>query len=309
MRLRHGWIGALLLGALGLSACGGDDGGTEPDPDQDPGSVRATVTGDGDPLPGVTVELYANGAANPITSATSSANGQVLFQNLEPDDYDVEVVVLAGFQLAAGQTARRDVTVVSDETATVTFALQEVVVPPTEGQVRARVMDGTSPVESVEVSIFASGSTTPLETLSTGSDGRVLFDDLTAGTYNIGIELPTNYTVAPGDSTLKPRSVTAGVITDVVFGVRAPLPTLVEVMAVGTSFGPDDVTIATGGTVRWVWQSNPHTVTPAGHSEWTEATLDSPGDVFEHVFNTPGTYNYLCEIHAGMTGVVRVQNP
>lgn len=301
--------GAWLVALVGLAACGGDDGGTDPDPDPDPGSVRATVTGDGDPLPGVTVELYAEGGANPITSGTSAANGQVLFQNLEPDDYEVEVVVLAGFQLAAGQTARRDVTVVSDEMATVTFALQDVVVPPTEGQIRARVLDGANPIEDVAVSIFASGGGTALETLSTGADGRVLFDGLTAGAYEVGIELPTNYTVAPGDSTLKPRTVTAGVITEAAFGVRAPLPTLVEVFAAFTSFGPDDVTIATGGTVRWVWQSNPHTVTPAGHTEWTEATLDGPGDVFEHVFDTPGTYNYLCEIHAGMTGVVRVENP
>jgi plastocyanin len=311
VRRLHGWSGALLLAAtVGLAACGGDDGGpSDPDPDPDPGSIRATVTGDGDALPGVTVELYADGGATPIATSTSAANGQVLFQNLDPDDYDVAVVVLAGFQLAAGQTARRDVTVLSDEMATVTFGLQEITVPPTEGQIRARVLDGTDPVPNVNVSLFASGGVTPLATLSTGTDGRVLFTDLAPAVYEVEIDLPLDYAVAPGDSVRKPRNVTAGLITDVVFGIEAPLPTLVEVVASGTSFGPEDVTIATGGKVRWVWQSNPHTVTPTGHTEWTEAMLDGPGDVFEHTFNTPGTFNYRCTIHAGMTGVVHVENP
>ena len=309
MRPRHGWYGALLGAALGLWACSGDEGGTDPDPETDPGSVRATVTGDGDPLPGVTVELYPDGGSTPITSGTSNASGQVLFGDLDPADYDVAVEVPSGFVLAGGETARRSVVVESDEIAALTFALEELVAPPTEGQIRVRVQDGVEPIEDVTVHLYASGGSTPLESGTTGPEGFALFADLTPATYDIEIELPDDHTLAPGDSIRKSRTVTAGVTTEATFAVDAPLPTLVVVTAAATSFGPDDVTIATGGTVRWVWQSNPHTVTPAGHTEWTEATLDGPGDVFEHVFDTPGTYQYLCEVHAGMTGVVRVQNP
>lgn len=76
------------------------------------------------------------------------------------------------------------------------------------------------------------------------------------------------------------------------------------------TFSPDDVTIAPGTTVRWVNQANiTHTVTPDGHSEWTEWETTISGEQFEHTFSTTGTYEYYCDPHRsdGMTGVIRVQ--
>lgn len=307
MRSLMRWSSLLLVTALvGVTSCGGDDP-ADPDPDPDPGSLRATVTGDGDPLAGVEVELFTNGGTSPITSASTAANGQVLFQNLTPGDYDVEVVVPAGFELAAGQTARRDVPVLSDEMATVTFGLEEII-SPTQGQVRATVLDDGVPVEDVSVMLYTSGGVTPIQTLQTGATGQALFIALTPGTYDIEVDLPQDYTIAVGDTARKSRVVTAGNTALVEFGIEAPLPTLVEVQAVGTSFSPEDVSISVGGTVRWVQVSNPHTVTPTGHSEWTEAVIDQPGETFEHTFNAAGTFNYRCTIHIGMTGVVRVEN-
>ena len=292
---------------LAVTYCSGDDGGpSEPD---ETGSIRATVTGDGDELAGVLVRLFPNGGASAQTTATTGASGQVTFANLDPGAYDVDVVVPAGFELASGQTARRDVTVAADEQATVAFGLEEIVVPPTEGQIRARVLDGAAAVSGVEVSLFATGGVTALETLTTGADGRVLFTGLGAGGFDVGIELPPDYEVAPGDTTRKAVTVTLGQTTDVLFGVNAPQATVVEIQVGGTSFSPANVTIAPGTTVRWVWNNGSHTVTPTGHSEWTSTALNATTQTFEHTFNVNGTFNYHCIPHQslGMDGVITVQ--
>ena len=306
MKLFSCWTALAAVGLIaGLMGCSGDGGGDPTDPDEE-GSVRATVTGDGDPLAGVTVRLFNDGGASAVASASTAANGQVTFADLTPGNYDVDVVVLAGFELAPGQTLRRDVVVEADEVATVTFALQEIVVSPTMGQVRARVVEGTTGVEDVEVSIFTSGGVTPIETLTTGADGRVLFDSLAAGGYDVGIELPDEAEVAAGDTTRKAVTVVVGATTDVQFAIDLPDPVIIE--ASGVTFSPSDVTVAPGTRVRWIKGTNPHTVTPNGHAEWTAASLDQPNETFDHTFNTVGNFPYVCEIHFGMTGIIRVQN-
>jgi plastocyanin len=52
-----------------------------------------------------------------------------------------------------------------------------------------------------------------------------------------------------------------------------------------------------------------HTITPDGHSEWEEVSMNNEGDEFTHVFNTPGEYPYYCDPHrgAGMTGTITVE--
>ena len=308
MRLPIRWNTLLFTAMIaGIASCsGGDDDPV--DPGSDTGSVRATVTADGDPLPAVTVRLFANGGASALASAATAANGQVTFGSLDPGSYDIDVVVPAGFELETGEALRRDVVVEADETATVTFGLAEIVIPPTEGQVRARVVEAGVGVQGVDVMLFATGGVTPIETGTTGADGRILFDALVPGTFDVGIELPADFEVAEGDTVRKAVTVTAGVTTDVQFGIVSTLQPATEITASGSSFTPADVTVEPGTTVRWIKGSNPHTVTPSGHNEWTEVTLDQTGETFEHTFDNVGTFNYLCEIHDGMTGVIRVQN-
>ena len=83
-----------------------------------------------------------------------------------------------------------------------------------------------------------------------------------------------------------------------------------EVTATGTNlFSPRCVTITAGGTVTWTFvPSPPHNVKfqgsprPAGGDiETTQNTTVS------RTFAAAGTYNYLCDLHQGMTGVVVVQ--
>lgn len=311
MRPANRWLtsAAICVAATVMVASCSEDGGDDPIVPVVEGSIRAMVTADGAALSGVTVRLFADGGSTALASGNTSAAGQTTFDDLEPGVYEVEVVILAGYQLGAGQTARRDVPVVADQTASVTFVLQEIEVLPTVGQIRARVLDGGTGVSGVEVELFDAGGSTVLETLSTAADGRVLFEDLDPGDYDVEITLPEDFEVAAGDTTRKEVSVSAGATTDVQFGVEGPEPTTVDIMVGGIAFSDPDITIAPGTTVRWIWTNGDHTVTPDGHSEWTSAVLDSSGDTLVHTFDNVGTFEYICIPHefSGMIGVVRVQ--
>ena len=79
----------------------------------------------------------------------------------------------------------------------------------------------------------------------------------------------------------------------------------VEVEAVNFGFTPNVVNINVGDTVIWTGLSlGGHNVVGNGFRSGT------PGNVatFSHTFNSPGSFNYICEPHAGlgMTGVVNV---
>lgn len=86
--------------------------------------------------------------------------------------------------------------------------------------------------------------------------------------------------------------------------------TVVITLTSDLTFSPSDVTVSPGTTVRWVNATDiGHTVTPDGHSEWTEWATGATGESFEHQFTTTGTFDYYCVPHRslGMTGVIRVQ--
>ena len=74
-----------------------------------------------------------------------------------------------------------------------------------------------------------------------------------------------------------------------------------------STFEPPEVSIASGGSVSWVFGSLNHNVNfdavtgaPANIPTTTSATVS-------RTFNTAGTFPYHCNIHAGMNGTVIVQ--
>ena len=82
------------------------------------------------------------------------------------------------------------------------------------------------------------------------------------------------------------------------------------------TFSPQDVTVETGTTVRWEFESVGHNVKPdeiPDESDWTGTeggdfdTLPA-GETHEHTFEIPGTYEYYCGPHRqfGMQGTVEV---
>lgn len=76
------------------------------------------------------------------------------------------------------------------------------------------------------------------------------------------------------------------------------------VSVVDNAFQPRAIRVQKGSRVKWVHKgSNPHTVT-ANSGAWDESL--SPGETFSRRFKKKGRFPYHCEIHSGMTGVVKV---
>ena len=90
---------------------GGDGDGTGV------GSIQGQVLADGASQGGVTVTLSNN------QTAVTNTSGQFTFTQVASGTYQVSVQVPLGYQLAAGQTSSRTVTVDDGEDAEVTFLL------------------------------------------------------------------------------------------------------------------------------------------------------------------------------------------
>jgi len=188
--------------------------------------------------------------------------------------------------------------------------------PPTgaESSIVVTVTADGSELSGVTVELYAQAGSTVLETATTDADGEATFADLIAGTYDVEVTVPAGYTLAEDRKTV---SVGESAEATTSFALEAdgtsmePADTVV-VEAINFQFSPSDLTIAPNTLVRWVnTTTTTHTVTPDGHSEWSDATLAGSGTTFEHVFLTEGSFPYYCTPHrsSGMTGTVTVQAP
>jgi plastocyanin len=116
-----------------------------------------------------------------------------------------------------------------------------------------------------------------------GSDSST--DSSTAST-----EETTEATTEPGESTTAPSG-------------EAQLSEKVEI--VEFTYGPDPVTVQTGGKVIWQNEDTaPHTAT-ADDGSFDTGTLER-GKIKSETFKEAGTYPYFCEIHPTMHGTVEV---
>jgi plastocyanin len=73
----------------------------------------------------------------------------------------------------------------------------------------------------------------------------------------------------------------------------------------GNQFMPPEKMVGVGTTVTWVnMDAEDHDVLT------NDLTITSPvvkpGESWSFTFDTPGTYNYLCDLHNNMTGVITV---
>lgn len=103
----------------------------------------------------------------------------------------------------------------------------------------------------------------------------------------------------------------AALVASLLFGgaaatAKAPKkPTVVSVA--DFYFGPDNVTIKKGGSVKWVWAPTnvePHDVHlksgPKGLKQkgsYSTKTTAVTNARFQKTFETPGTYKFICTIH------------
>ncbi|MGH7481883.1 MAG: plastocyanin/azurin family copper-binding protein [Longimicrobiales bacterium] len=182
---------------------------------------------------------------------------------------------------------------------------------PDPAQIRVTVTADGSNQSGVTTRLFDAGGSSAIATLTTGSSGTATFTNLDPGGYEVEVTAPSGFELASGESGRKSVTATAGQTENVSFalaGTGGGGP-VVEVLATSSdSFDPPTTTISTGETIRWVNEiQRNHTVTPDGHSQWQSASISADGETFEHTFNATGTFDYFCQIHAGMTGTIVVQ--
>jgi plastocyanin len=71
-------------------------------------------------------------------------------------------------------------------------------------------------------------------------------------------------------------------------------------------FNPGTVTIKAGGKVTWTNDDSVgHDVTADDFESGSPGGIDG-GSTFSHIFKKPGTYAYVCSVHPGMKGSVKV---
>lgn len=182
---------------------------------------------------------------------------------------------------------------------------------PTTGSISGTAAASGSGVANATVTLAGGGTQT------TNAQGQFTFSSVPAGSQTLLLAPPGGFELASGESQSKSVTVTAGQIATVSWSLRqASTPTPpsggVTIRMQATSFVAPDVTIARGDTVTWINAlAVPHTITPANASQpgaWPSQNVPAEqGFTFRHTFTLAGTYPYDCLVHAGMTGVVRVQ--
>ncbi|MEU2776013.1 plastocyanin/azurin family copper-binding protein [Streptomyces sp. NPDC007162] len=81
-----------------------------------------------------------------------------------------------------------------------------------------------------------------------------------------------------------------------------------QIVMSGYAFSPRSLTISAGDTVTWVNQDQaPHNVKTVSGPASVQSSMLNKGGVFSHTFSTPGTYDYECTVHPGMTAVLVVK--
>jgi plastocyanin len=106
-------------------------------------------------------------------------------------------------------------------------------------------------------------------------------------------------------------TVTMGAVTRtaaVAVTVSGALPTLANVSTTsGDIFTPGKVAISQGGQVRWTFGGVEHTVVFSGSGAPGGITSGGYASSQSRTFTSSGNFNYVCTIHAGMSGQVIVR--
>lgn len=140
------------------------------------------------------------------------------------------------------------------------------------------------------------------------NDGSVLWP-----MAHIDMDEDGEYTFVPPDNAIDVPGLTADgdvamvpVKVDVSDESSAPTAAGSEISIKNFAFGPADITISVGETVRWTNDEDSigHTTT-SDDGIWNSGMLN-PGDTFEQTFTEPGTFTYFCSIHPSMTASITV---
>ena len=80
-----------------------------------------------------------------------------------------------------------------------------------------------------------------------------------------------------------------------------------QVVMQAIKFNPASVTVSAGDTVTWTNEDSVgHDVTGDGFKSGDPGALQN-GDTFKHTFDKAGKFDYVCTVHPGMEGSVKVK--
>jgi plastocyanin len=98
-----------------------------------------------------------------------------------------------------------------------------------------------------------------------------------------------------------------GPLAGALLALGAIAATEADVVAIDNfTFGPPDLTVAVGTTVRWVNHDDiPHSVVDKNKAFRSKA-LDTD-DSFSYTFASAGTFDYFCGLHPHMVGKIIVK--
>jgi plastocyanin len=178
----------------------------------------------------------------------------------------------------------------------------------TTGSVRGTVTDNTGAnVVGASVALSATGQTT--RNTTTVADGSYTFTNVNVGTYTVAVTPPAGFSLGAGGGT-STAAVVAGQQTTVAAivinrNVPGTPPNFVEVSMANLLFIPASVEVAIGGTVRFTNNDNqPHNASAPGRFATGNMNV---GQSVQVMLATAGTVDYVCTLHAGMSGTIVVR--
>lgn len=214
--LRWFLLVAIAVMPLAFAACDDDEGdGTEPT-EEITGTIRGTVTAEGQGLSGVTVNL-----SGPTSSTTQTgSDGSYSFANVPAGTYSVDIGAVSN---AVFSTSSKVVVIQSqDQVATVNFQGQFLRNSRIEGIVSAR----GEAVSGVTVTLSGAGSGSTL----TDASGSFSFENLAAGDYTVEIsDFPSSITFS---TTSKSVTLGTGESQAVTFSGTAPPSATVSIQSI-----------------------------------------------------------------------------
>jgi plastocyanin len=145
----------------------------------------------------------------------------------------------------------------------------------------------------------ATGADFDTGVIAPGSSAEVTFDTAGSFPYSCQIHPEMTGTIEVGDVAATPAASPAATPAGAASGET------VTVTIADIAFDPPEIDVTAGTTVTWINEDQvPHTATALDGS-FDTGTLDE-GVEGSVTFDTPGTFDYRCNIHPSMTGTVNV---
>jgi plastocyanin len=112
------------------------------------------------------------------------------------------------------------------------------------------------------------------------------------------------------ENTLKPAKTsmvqTTEKTTDSAGSETTSPPYAKEIIIINDSFQPSEITIKIHEAVKWINKDDHAHTVASSTGVFNSGIITSSGGQFSFTFDKEGTYDYICEIHPGMTGKITV---